>query len=265
MASQPEPLTDEQLDEIEARANVATDGPWERYEKYGPDFFACTTGSYLRGVGTFNFGDGTDAEADEEFMKHAVQDVRRLVDEVRRLRAAAIPVPAADRATVLHEAADEAERVAESLRAHHEFERSIGALDVMTELRRMTDEAGTHGLDHPDCETRDYRTCTLSCPIHGEPNETAAGRVAADTPPAETQAAVLLSTRCDTCQHTLNWHRNDLGCTVTRCVCGRFQPPADEQPGPAAPAQPGKEAAHACHNCEGIDPDTCLMNPDRPS
>jgi hypothetical protein len=33
----------------------------------------------------------------------------------------------------------------------------------------MTGEAGMHGLDHPRCETRDYRTCTLSCPIHGEP------------------------------------------------------------------------------------------------
>ena len=82
------PLTTEQLDEIQARADVATDGPWERYEKYGPDFFACTIGSYLRGVGTFTFGDGTDAAADEEFVKHAVQDVRALVAEVRRLHAA---------------------------------------------------------------------------------------------------------------------------------------------------------------------------------
>ncbi|MCZ4513504.1 hypothetical protein O3Q52_36235 [Streptomyces sp. ActVer] len=41
-------------------------------------------------------------------------------------------------------------------------------------------------------------------------------------------AAVLLSTRCDACRHTLNWHRNDIGCTVALCVCGRFQPPAEE-------------------------------------
>ncbi|NUP15461.1 MAG: hypothetical protein HOZ81_05025 [Streptomyces sp.] len=80
------PPTDQQLDDIEVRANVATDGPWERCEKYGPDFFACTSGAYLRGVGTFNFGDGTDADADEEFVKHAVQDVRKLVAEVRRQR-----------------------------------------------------------------------------------------------------------------------------------------------------------------------------------
>jgi hypothetical protein len=51
-----------------------------------------------------------------------------------------LPAPV-DRAAVLREAADEAERVAESLRAHHEFERSTGALDVMTELRRLADEA----------------------------------------------------------------------------------------------------------------------------
>lgn len=40
-------------------------------------------------------------------------------------------------------------------------------------------------------------------------------------PPA---AAVYLSTPCANCDHTLNWHRNDVGCTVTSCVCGRFQP-----------------------------------------
>lgn len=44
------------------------------------------------------------------------------------------------RSAVLREAADEAERVAEGLRAHHEFERSTGALDVMTELRRLATE-----------------------------------------------------------------------------------------------------------------------------
>lgn len=52
--------------------------------------------------------------------------------------------------------------------------------------------------------------------------------------PAEEQpsspTAVLLASRCHACQHTLNWHRNDVGCTVPLCVCGRFQPPAEEQP-----------------------------------
>ncbi|MGV9888350.1 hypothetical protein [Streptomyces sp. NPDC003395] len=50
-------------------------------------------------------------------------------------------LPPVDRAAVLREAADFAETTAEELRKHHEFERSTGALDVMTELRRLADEA----------------------------------------------------------------------------------------------------------------------------
>ena len=80
------PLTGRQLDDIEARAQVATDGPWDRHG-YGPNFFANTSGPYPRGVGDFNFGVGEQADADEEFVRHAVEDVRALVAEVRRLRA----------------------------------------------------------------------------------------------------------------------------------------------------------------------------------
>ncbi|WP_405695226.1 hypothetical protein OHA99_09300 [Streptomyces coelicoflavus] len=50
-------------------------------------------------------------------------------------------------------------------------------------------------------------------------------RMADETPAAET-VGTLLATPCDACDHTLNWHRNDVGCTVPRCVCGRFQEPA---------------------------------------
>ncbi|MFD4795972.1 hypothetical protein [Streptomyces anulatus] len=39
--------------------------------------------------------------------------------------------------------------------------------------------------------------------------------------------AATLATPCDACDHTLNWHRNDVGCTVPRCVCGRFQDPVE--------------------------------------
>jgi hypothetical protein len=50
-------------------------------------------------------------------------------------------------------------------------------------------------------------------------------------PPASVSpTAVLLATQCDACQHTLNWHTNYAGCTVPLCVCGRFQPPAEELP-----------------------------------
>jgi hypothetical protein len=44
-----------------------------------------------------------------------------------------------------------------------------------------------------------------------------------------TPAAAMLATPCDACDHTLNWHRNDVGCTVPRCVCGHFQQPAGGQ------------------------------------
>ncbi|MBA4865955.1 hypothetical protein H1V43_32345 [Streptomyces sp. PSKA54] len=47
--------------------------------------------------------------------------------------------------------------------------------------------------------------------------------------------AVYLATPCDACRHTLNWHRNDIGCTVPSCVCGRFQPPAEAQQDGAQP------------------------------
>lgn len=45
---------------------------------------------------------------------------------------------------------------------------------------------------------------------------------------AAPSAAALLATPCDACRHTLNWHRNGVGCTVPRCVCGSWQQPADE-------------------------------------
>lgn len=57
-------------------------------------------------------------------------------EEMDRLRAEL----AQARGGALTEAADSAENVAESLRKQHQFERSTGALDAMTELRRMTAE-----------------------------------------------------------------------------------------------------------------------------
>ncbi|MEU5596859.1 hypothetical protein [Streptomyces sp. NPDC020298] len=89
-----EPLTQQQLDEIAARAQAATPGPWEEHAAYGPDFYANVSGPYLRGVGTLNFGDGEDAEADREFVKHAREDVAALLAEVHRLRAQVAAVTA---------------------------------------------------------------------------------------------------------------------------------------------------------------------------
>jgi hypothetical protein len=59
-----------------------------------------------------------------------------------------------------------------------------------------------------------------------------AGEAQQDETPDGT-AAALLATPCDACDHTLKWHRNDVGCTAPRCVCGRWQDPA-------AVARPGQ-------------------------
>ena len=72
--------------------------------------------------------------------------------------------------------------------------------------------------------------------------EGADGSRLAEAPQPETQAetaAALLASPCDACRHTLNWHRNDVGCTLALCVCSRFQPPVTAAP--AVVAQPGKE------------------------
>ncbi|MFC7880450.1 hypothetical protein ACFUVV_00980 [Streptomyces sp. NPDC057376] len=80
-------LTEQQLVDIEARANAATPGPWEEHPDYGPDFYAFLRGPYLRGVGTLNFGDGDGARADREFVLNARHDVPALLAEVRHLQA----------------------------------------------------------------------------------------------------------------------------------------------------------------------------------
>ncbi|NUS83701.1 MAG: hypothetical protein HOY75_13380 [Streptomyces sp.] len=136
-------LTDQQLDEIQARADVATDGPWERYEKYGPDFFACTSGSYLRGVGSFNFGDGTDAAADEEFVKHAVQDVRALLAELRRQRAILPAIIAAlqKRAGELQDLAEEQMRPSLEERAQEWLEAAETARRAAVAASRPADSS----------------------------------------------------------------------------------------------------------------------------
>lgn len=86
MTDQTIPLTEQQLDDIEARATAATPGPWEEHAEYGQHFYAYLRGPYLRGVGTLNFGDGEDAAADREFVLHARQDVPALLAEIRRLK-----------------------------------------------------------------------------------------------------------------------------------------------------------------------------------
>jgi hypothetical protein len=79
------PLTPQQLDDIEARTNAATPGPWEPYPAYGPAFHANTTHGQLMGVGDLEFGAGEQAEADAAFVRHAREDIDALLDAYRRL------------------------------------------------------------------------------------------------------------------------------------------------------------------------------------
>lgn len=107
-------MTDEELNEIEARAQAATEGPWvpDRYEgdltarairgcctkksPHGPGDFSdrygnedCT-GQWQTEIVTTDCGVYTHNEADIDFIAHARQDVPALVAEVRRLQAALV-------------------------------------------------------------------------------------------------------------------------------------------------------------------------------
>ena len=94
------PMTPEREQEIRAREQAATPGPWEECPSYGTDFYAYLGGSYLRGVGSLTFGEGEDAEADLVFTLNARQDVPALLAEVDRLRARGAELEA-QRAAVL--------------------------------------------------------------------------------------------------------------------------------------------------------------------
>lgn len=77
-----EPLTPEGLDTIEARANAATEGPWEiRGHEIVRDSYGLAT------IQSLWIADiDPVAPADAEFIAHAREDVPALVVELRRLR-----------------------------------------------------------------------------------------------------------------------------------------------------------------------------------
>jgi len=78
------PMTDEELDDVERRCSAATPAPWKSYVE-GRDH---TSGSNFIDVGDGNGIELSGAtSADQDFIAHARQDVPRLVEEVRRLRA----------------------------------------------------------------------------------------------------------------------------------------------------------------------------------
>lgn len=81
-----QPLTDQQLSGIEARANAATPGPWctDSWEIYqGAEYEA---GAEWIGE-TCRAGEMDDSRADAEFVAAARTDVPALLAEVRRLTA----------------------------------------------------------------------------------------------------------------------------------------------------------------------------------
>jgi hypothetical protein len=79
----------DRLNHIRARAQAATEGPWQRNTQYGPNFFANIDGPYLQGVGDLNFGIGEQAEADEALVTHAQQDITYLLVRVAELQSIA--------------------------------------------------------------------------------------------------------------------------------------------------------------------------------
>ncbi|MEE4545545.1 hypothetical protein V2S66_26705 [Streptomyces sp. V4-01] len=81
------PLSPERLAEIAARAEAATEGPWEPCPGISRTFYGYLQGEYLRGVGDINFGVGEQANADLAFVLAAREDVPALVAELDEMRA----------------------------------------------------------------------------------------------------------------------------------------------------------------------------------
>jgi hypothetical protein len=75
----PKPLSIQQLDEIETRANAATDGPWTVSEDY--DDVLDSQGAHLA-----SYWNPSSRIRNGEFIAHARTDVPSLLAEIRRLR-----------------------------------------------------------------------------------------------------------------------------------------------------------------------------------
>lgn len=129
------------------------------------------------------------------------------------------------RAETLREAADALEGldpVEAALAGQHAW------VDAAKLLRRLAGEQHA-----PECgpACSEQHTYKAGCALAGEqptPDEARTTwtpgpvAVAQAGEATRTTAAAYLATPCDTCEHTLNWHRNDVGCTVAGCVCSRF-------------------------------------------
>jgi hypothetical protein len=78
-----EELTNAELDAIEARLRAAAPGPWKSFIE-GRDH---TSGSSLIATPDSDIELSGATAADQDFIAHARQDLPKLLDEVRRLRA----------------------------------------------------------------------------------------------------------------------------------------------------------------------------------
>ncbi|MFE7360700.1 HlyD family secretion protein [[Kitasatospora] papulosa] len=145
----PAPMSAERLIEIRLRVEAATPGPWEEHLPYGDSFYAYLNGPYLRGVGTLEFGDGEDAEADRAFTLNARQDVPALLAEVDRLRAlAAEQARRPRRFTPLEEAVRNIETAIAPLKGDERagadmvlaYLRTLTTPGAVTEVDRLSDE-----------------------------------------------------------------------------------------------------------------------------
>ena len=87
-------MTEEELAQIEARANAASPGPWTSFvegrdHQSGDDFIRISEldaedDMYVSRHG--NAGSRPPSTADQDFIAHARQDVPALIAEIRRLR-----------------------------------------------------------------------------------------------------------------------------------------------------------------------------------
>lgn len=84
-----DPMTQEQLDAIQARVDAATDGPWVEGERcvFTEDYeHAIVSDSLVEVPGVIPYGEAVQNPADVALIAHAPQDLADLLAEVERLR-----------------------------------------------------------------------------------------------------------------------------------------------------------------------------------
>lgn len=144
-------MTDEQLSEIEARANAATPGPWAAgvdHHYFGHAYINTPTDCYeIDDTARMNASAYDDErrhhnqlDADAVFMAHAREDVPALVAEVRRLRTRLLTVDtvACNRGCEIERLRADIERIG---RERDDMERACKQqAEELAQFRRMEDD-----------------------------------------------------------------------------------------------------------------------------